>query len=160
LDALRERAAARRRVGYLGHGLGLYPVLTGLENLAFYAALAGLPRGSAEAAWEAAELPRSAARRPVQELSRGMQQRLALSRSLLHDPALWIVDEPDASLDEAGASLLGRLMGTRTVVMATHDRELGAALCGRALLLEAGRASPLARLRGRELVPEPLELLG
>ena len=141
VDALKDRAAARRRAGYLGHGLGLYPVLTAAENLRFFTALAGAPAAAATRARELVELPAAVDARPVRELSRGMQQRLALARSLLHDPDLWVVDEPDASLDATGGGLLARLMDGRTVVMATHDRDLAAALCARSLTLDAGRVA-------------------
>jgi energy-coupling factor transporter ATP-binding protein EcfA2 len=75
----------------------------------------------------------------VEQLSRGQQQRLALARTMLHHPELMVLDEPDASMDAAGRALLGRVMEGRTVVMATHDRLLARELCGRGLLLRAGR---------------------
>jgi ABC-type multidrug transport system ATPase subunit len=75
----------------------------------------------------------------VELLSRGQQQRLALARTVLHDPELLFLDEPDASLDAEGRRLLGVLAEGRTLVMATHDRELARQLCERALLLQSGR---------------------
>jgi len=57
----------------------------------------------------------------------------------MHAPELLILDEPDASLDEGGRALLGRLLKDRTVVLATHDRALARSLCGRSMLLRAGR---------------------
>ena len=138
LEATRQRERLRARLGYVGHQLGLYPTLTALENLEFFARLHGLGR---EAAWRALETVGMGelARRRLERLSRGQQQRLALARSVLHGPELLILDEPDASLDAEGGELLGTLFQGRSVVMATHDLALARRLCDRAVLLRAGR---------------------
>jgi len=137
-DALARRDAVRPRIGWLAHQPGLYPALTALENLEFFCTLHGLPRARAAACLELAGLTGDAAR-PAGELSRGRQQRLAIARSVLHDPELWVLDEPDTSLDAAGRALLESLAAGRTVVVATHDRELAARLAGRRLELRDGR---------------------
>ena len=138
LDAVRQRDRLRARLGYLGHQVGLYPALTALENLAFFAALHGLGRAEAE---EALSLVRLAplARTRAERLSRGQQQRLALARAVLHRPEALVLDEPDASLDAEGRALLAGLLQGRTVVLATHDAALARELCDRAMLLRAGR---------------------
>lgn len=146
-DAVRHRAALRPRIGWLAHQPGLYPALTALENLAFFCALHGLPGRRAQECLTLLGLEADAGR-PASELSRGRQQRLAIARSLLHDPELWVLDEPDTSLDAAGRELLGRLAGGRTVVLATHDRELAARLCGRTIELREGTIVPPLRLLG------------
>jgi ABC-2 type transport system ATP-binding protein len=140
LEVTGQRERLRARLGYVGHQLGLYPDLTALENLEFFARLYGLGR---EAAWGALEMVGlgELARRRLERLSRGQQQRLALARSVLHGPELLVLDEPDASLDAEGRELLGRLFEGRSVVMATHDLALARRLCSRALLLHAGRAT-------------------
>lgn len=138
LDALRQRDAVRPRIGWLAHQPGLYPVLTARENLVFFCTLYGLGEVRADECLEAAGLT-SEARRPAGELSRGRQQRLAIARSVLHDPELWVLDEPDTSLDAAGRALVERLAEGRTVVLATHDRGLAAGLCDRSLELRDGR---------------------
>ena len=138
LDAARRRAELRPRIGWLAHHPGLYPALTALENLEFFCTLHGLPRSRAGECLEQLGVAADA-RRPAGELSRGRQQRLALARSLLHDPELWVLDEPDSSLDAEGRELVGRLAGDRTVVVATHDRELAATLGARTLELREGR---------------------
>lgn len=139
LDAQRRRDAIRARLGWLAHAPGLYPALTARENLAFFATLHGLPAARADECLARVGLEGDA-RRPAGELSRGRQQRLAIARTLLHDPELWVLDEPDTSLDGAGRDLLGELAEGRTVVLSTHDRELAARVCTRALELRDGRA--------------------
>jgi heme exporter protein A len=140
LDAVRQRERLRPRLGFLGHQPGLTAMLTVRENLQFFAGLHGLPPGRAQEALQRVGLTRAADQR-AGELSRGMQQRLALARATLHGPELLILDEPDASLDVPGRALLADLVEDRTVVLATHDRILARRLCTRALLLRGGLAA-------------------
>jgi ABC-type multidrug transport system ATPase subunit len=128
-------------VGYVAHEAGLYPNLTALENLSFFCSLHGLMLPRAHEVLGLMGLRQEAGRRAA-ELSRGQRQRLALARSLLHDPALWILDEPDASLDAPGRDLLEGLMQGRTVVVATHSQALAEQLCTRSITLEGGRLAP------------------
>ena len=118
---LPERVA----VGYLGHEPFVYRELTPLENLALFGRLYRVPDRTARIA---ALLEQFALwdRRDdrVSTFSRGMQQRLALCRVLLHDPQLLLLDEPFNALDHAGAALLDRVLAAltgRTLVVATHD---------------------------------------
>jgi ABC-type multidrug transport system ATPase subunit len=139
-------AELRSRIGVLGHDQFLYPELTARENLAFFAGLYGLsnPGRRADGALDAAGL---ATRRddPVSTLSRGMRQRVALERALIHEPRLALLDEPFTGLDDAsGAALLGRLRRLREsgaiVIIATHDLDLAEGLLDRAMVLRDGRA--------------------
>jgi ABC-type multidrug transport system ATPase subunit len=79
----------------------------------------------------------------VESLSRGLQQRLAIARALLHDPALLLLDEPDTGLDLAAYQMLETLLvgGAvgRTIVMATHNLQQAARVCRRGLVLVGGR---------------------
>ena len=138
LDALHERQRLRGRIAYLAHAPGLYPALTAAENLAFFCKLRGAEAARVPEALELAGLT-SVARRRAGELSRGMQQRLAIARAVLHDPLLLILDEPDSSLDADGAALLSAVMHGRTAVIATHDQALATRLCQRTLVLRRGR---------------------
>ena len=138
LDPAQHRDRLRARLGYAGHQVGLYPALTALENLRFFATLHGLGRPEAVDALELAGLAALAHSR-VEQLSRGQQQRLAIARAAIHRPELLVLDEPDASLDAQGRRLLARVFEGRTVVMATHDTTLARELCGRAMLLREGR---------------------
>jgi heme exporter protein A len=137
--------ALRARLGLLGHDLYLYPELTARENLLFFARLYGLERAArvVEDSLDAAAL---ATRGDDQVLgfSRGMRQRLALERALLHRPRLLLLDEPFTGLDDASAAkLVERLRAVRDretiVVLATHDLDVADGLIDRAVVLKDGR---------------------
>jgi len=121
-----EVAADRGGLGYLGHEPLLYRDLTALENLDLYGRLYRVPewRERAGMLLERFGLWDVRAER-VASYSRGMVQRLALCRALLHDPELLVLDEPFTALDAEGANLLDRwlreLAGSATVLLTTHD---------------------------------------
>jgi len=147
VDAWAERRRLRARIGFVSHAPGHYPALTVTENLDFFCTLHGADRKRIAVAIELTGLT-DVASRPAARLSRGMQQRLALARAVLHDPKLLILDEPDASLDAEGPELLKQLMLGRTAVIATHDQALANRLCQRTLVLRRGRATGVpTRLR-------------
>lgn len=137
--------ALRGRIGLLAHDLYLYPELSARENLAFFAGLHGLrpvDRHVAAALERAALVDR--ADDPVGEFSRGMRQRLALERALVHDPRLVLLDEPFTGLDEPSArALVARIRDLRDrgriIVLATHDVALAAELMDDVVRLRDGR---------------------
>jgi heme exporter protein A len=144
LDAEAHGIAVRRQIAVLGHESFLYPDLTAHENLTFYARLYRVadPGRRVEEQIERFAL-RGWAHRPVRTLSRGMLQRCALARVLLHEPRLLLLDEPFTGLDVAARELLCEQLGAAhargaAMVMSTHDVPLGAALCQRALVLARG----------------------
>ena len=139
LDAFHERRRLRRHIGYVAHAPGLYPALTALENLEFFCDLQDVSRSRAAEALDVVGLG-ALARRRAGDLSRGMHQRLAIARSILHQPRLLVLDEPDASLGSDAADLLAAVMKERTVVLATHDHALANRLCQRTLVLKNGRS--------------------
>jgi heme exporter protein A len=137
-----EAWRVRGRVGLLGHEPLLYPQLSGRENLRLHARLHGLARTRVEEVLEAVGLA-GRGDDPVAELSRGMVQRLAAARAVLHDPPLLLLDEPRAGLDPGAAEQLEPLIGRssgRTRVLVTHDVERGLAEADIALGLRGGRA--------------------
>ncbi len=140
LDAFRERTRLRRRIGFVAHSPGLYPALTATENLEFFCDLHGVSRSRAAETLETLGL-REVAHRRADRLSRGMQQRLAIARAILHDPRLLVLDEPDASLGSDAGDLLAGIMAGRTVIIATHDHALASRLCPRSLVLRHGRSA-------------------
>ena len=137
LNAHREKRRLRTRIGYLSHQTGVYPALTAAENLKFFCDLRGVDKARVAEMLDFTALTPVAHRR-AGELSRGMQQRLAIARAIIHDPLLLILDEPDASLDAAAHELLERVMGKRTVVFATHDQALATRLGQRTVQLRRG----------------------
>jgi ABC-type multidrug transport system ATPase subunit len=147
VDRLAHADALRGRIGVLGHDLFLYPELTARENLAFFAGLYGL-RSPADAAQTALERALLAERGddPVGSFSRGMRQRVALERALIHDPRLVLLDEPFTGLDDASAAaLVARLRSLREaggiVILATHDLDLAEGLLDEAVFLRDGRVA-------------------
>ena len=118
---------ARGRIGFLGHEPLLYPDLSPRDNLLFHARLHSVAARRADELLAAVGMD-SRARDPVRELSRGMVQRVAAARAVLHDPAILLLDEPRAGLDPAAAEQLEPLIGRssgRTRVVVTHDTERG-----------------------------------
>ena len=139
LDALRERRRLRGKIGFVAHAPGLYPALSATENLEFFCTLQDVSRSRVAETLALVGLSQVAGR-PAGLLSRGMQQRLAIGRAILHDPKLLVLDEPDSSLGSDAAELLANVMRDRTVVLATHDHALANKLCRRTLVLRHGRS--------------------
>jgi len=131
----------RGRVGYLAHEALLYRDLTPRENLLLHARLHGLPAARVDELIAQVGLARRAGDR-VRDLSRGMVQRVAAARAVIHDPPLLLLDEPRAGLDPGAAARLEPLIGResgRTRVLVTHDVDAGLAECDLALGLKLGR---------------------
>jgi heme exporter protein A len=144
-DGLEPTAGLRGRIGMLGHDLYLYPELTARENLAFFSALYGErdPGTAADRALSRAALS-DRANDPVSSFSRGMRQRVALERALIHDPRLLLLDEPFTGLDEASVgALVRRLRELRAqgaiVVLATHDLDVAEGLFDEVVFIRDGR---------------------
>ena len=137
-------AALRKSIGLLAHELHLYLELSARQNLTFFAELYGLgTRGQVDAALASAGLL-DRADDPVHGFSRGMRQRLALERALLHQPRLVLFDEPFTGLDDRAAAIVSdRLRQLAAdgaiVVLATHDLDLADGLVTRAALIRDGR---------------------
>jgi len=138
-------ADLRGRIGMLGHDLFLYPELTARENLAFFSALYGQHDAAAAAdrALQRAMLA-DRAHDPVSSFSRGMRQRVALERALIHEPRLLLLDEPFTGLDEASVgALVRRLRDLRSegaiVVLATHDLDVAEGLFDHVVFIRDGR---------------------
>jgi heme exporter protein A len=143
--ALRAEPASRAAIGLISHQSMLYRALTSLENVEFAAKLYGL-KSPREAAMTALERMRVAdrARTPVRALSRGLQQRVAIARSIVHEPALLLLDEPYTGLDASGAAALTDMLrelrdARATLVLVTHNVDEGLAVASRAAIMLDGR---------------------
>jgi heme exporter protein A len=141
----RDDADARRPIGLLSHQSLLYDELTVLENLMLAGKLYDFPdpRERAMAALRAQQLDHRANDRP-RSLSRGMQQRAAIARALIHDPSLLLLDEPFTGLDAIAADrlrdlLLAERTGTRAMVIVTHQASEAWDLATRVGVLKAGQ---------------------
>jgi heme exporter protein A len=137
----RRAFAVRARIGLLAHEPLLYRDLSGRENLRYHAELHGAPPERVEELLEAVEM-RARADDPVRLLSRGMVQRLAICRAVLHRPELLLLDEPKANLDPAAAELVEPLTGRAsgcTRVLTSHDPQAALAEADLVLALDEGR---------------------
>jgi heme exporter protein A len=137
----RRAFAVRGRLGLLAHEPLLYRELTGRENLRYHAQLHGVALERVQCVLEATQMERRADD-PVRLLSRGMVQRLAVCRAVLHEPALLLLDEPRANLDPAAGELVEPLIGREsgcTRVLTSHDPQAALAEADLVLGLKDGR---------------------
>jgi heme exporter protein A len=135
----------RRQIGLVSHKTLLYDDLSAEQNLRFYARMYDVPDADVriETALRRVGLW-GRQRDPVRTYSRGMKQRLAIARAMLHEPPILLLDEPDTGLDQHAAAMLTELLhemgGTRrTVLMTTHNLERGLELGDRVAILSGGR---------------------
>ena len=142
----REGWAVRGRIGLLAHEPLLYRELSGRENLRFHARLHGVGTERVEALLEAVGMARRADE-PLRTLSRGMAQRVAICRAVLHEPELLLLDEPLANLDPGAAGAVAPLIGAGSGaarVVISHDVEHGLDGADFVLGLRGGRQALLA----------------
>jgi ABC-type multidrug transport system ATPase subunit len=133
--------AVRAQLGLLSHDPLLYRDLSGRENLSYHARLFGVPLARIDEVLEVVGMERRADD-PVRMLSRGMVQRLAVCRAVLHKPRLLLLDEPRANLDPAVSALVEPLIGRTTGatrVLTSHDPQAALAEADLVLGLKQGR---------------------
>jgi len=162
LDPRSDGAAVRARLGLLSHQTYLYGELTARENLRLYGRLYGV-RPIDERVDTLLERVGLYGRRndPAGTLSRGMQQRLAIARAVLHEPQILLLDEPETGLDLSAHHLLESILFSdepvRTLLIATHNLDQARGGCQTALVLVGGRL--VERLSTAELDAERLSCL-
>ena len=145
LNLKNDAEEIRRRIGVVTHQTFLYSNLTAYENLEFYCRMYDVPRHK-ERIDEVVAMVGMTSRLydRVGTLSRGMQQRLSIARSLLHKPAIMLLDEPETGLDQQAISMLREALqtereGKRTIILTTHSLERGLELGDRLLILDKGK---------------------
>ena len=153
-----QAAAVRQRLGVVSHMPLLYGDLTAEENLRFYGRMYGIPEMETRIR-EVLEMVGLYARRRdlVRTFSRGMQQRLAIGRAVLHDPEVMLFDEPHTGLDQDASEMLDTVLREvaargRTVVMTSHDLARTADLASRFDVLSHGKI--VASARRDEMEPD------
>jgi heme ABC exporter ATP-binding subunit CcmA len=151
---------ARRQIGFLGHGIGVYDDLSARENLVFFARLADIPQH-----WTVVDnwLERvglaHAGNMPVRQFSRGMRQRLALARTFLHRPNVLLLDEPFTSLDDRAICMLTELLAEArqrgaTIVLSTHQIREALSAASHVGVMENGKLR-YAGERTPEMIDDP-----
>lgn len=135
----------RRFIGLVSHKTLLYDDLTAEQNLKFYAKMYDVPNAAnrIETILNQVNLWHRRGD-PVRTYSRGMQQRLAIARAILHNPPILLLDEPDTGLDQHSAEILSDLLkavgiSNRTILMTTHNLERGLSLGNRVVILAKGK---------------------
>jgi len=145
LDLTKDAVEARRLLGVVLHQTLLYDNLTAEQNLRFYGKLYAVSRLDARIEDVAEQVGlRQRLRDPVRVFSRGMQQRLAIARAILHEPSIMLLDEPDTGLDIDAAARLKQILrggpgARRTVLMVTHNLERGLQICDQVAIMRRGR---------------------
>ncbi len=142
-DVSREKQRIRRLIGFISHNTMLYENLTARENLEFIGAFYEIPdlRQRCSDILQKVELytKKDAL---VSTLSFGTRQRLAIARTLLHDPPILFLDEPYSGLDYGGAAILTSILDSmkadKTIVMTTHSVYEGLSLCDKVAILDRG----------------------
>jgi heme exporter protein A len=144
LDLPAHAGSVRCILGVVSHLPLLYGDLTAEENLRFYARMYGLPDAGSRSTSVLEQVGLARRRRDlVRTFSRGMQQRLAIARAILHDPEVVLFDEPFTGLDQEAAEMLEGVLREvaakgRTVLMTTHDLPRALAAAGRVAILSRG----------------------
>lgn len=155
-----SKSRARQSVGLVMHQPFLYEHLTGLENLRLYARLYGTGLDEKQLASRLARVGLGkAARRPVRSYSRGMKQRLTLTRALLHDPKILLMDEPYTGLDLPGSALLNSLLleeqvRGRVILATTHELNYAHQVARQFDMLVRGRIAESLANDGERSLPE------
>jgi heme exporter protein A len=157
LDLKKNHLEIKKLFGYLPHSSLLYDHYSPLENLVFYGNLYGVKKAEERAIELVKEVGLSFfLNEPVKNFSRGMIQRIAIARAIVHDPELLLLDEPHTGLDQGAISILNNVIlsmkakGT-TTLMVTHDFKQAAEICDRIIIIKNGKIVDDFKLEEKEL---------
>lgn len=156
-DIKKEPDKVRAMIGVISHDPYLYGNLSTLENIKFFASLYGISQAKEKAIEVIKQVGlENRMHDLVRTFSRGMQQRLAVARAIVHEPKILLLDEPYTGLDQHGGRIFGELLKwlkaeNRTIVMTTHNLSEGLEISDRVLILDGGRIIYESDARGVEL---------
>lgn len=166
LDLKKEQTEIKKILGYLPHSSLLYDHYSPLENLVFYGKLYGVKDVEQKATSLVKDVGLSFfLNEPVKNFSRGMIQRIAIARAIIHEPEILLLDEPHTGLDQGAIAILNNVIlnmkekGT-TTLMVTHDFKQAAEICDRIIILKSGKIVDDFRIENQALqvVSEKYEL--
>lgn len=157
LDLKKDHIEVKKLFGYLPHSSLLYDHYTPLENLIFFGKLYNV--GNVEA--RARELVKEVGlsffiNEPVKNFSRGMIQRIAIARAIIHEPKILLLDEPHTGLDQGAISILNNVVLSMkkkgaTTLMVTHDFKQAAKICDRIIIIKNGKIADDFRINAQSL---------
>ena len=156
-DIKKEPDKVRALIGVISHDPYLYGNLSALENIKFFASLYGVSHAEEKAIQVIRQVGlENRMHDLVRTFSRGMQQRLAVARAIVHEPKILLLDEPYTGLDQHGARIFGELLNwlkteNRTIVMTTHNLPEGLEISDRVAIIDAGKIIYESDSRGVEL---------
>lgn len=145
LDLKKDHIEIKKVLGYLPHSSLLYDHYSPLENLVFFGNVYGVKNVEEKAMKLVKEVGLSFfLNEPVKNFSRGMIQRIAIARAIIHDPEVLLLDEPHTGLDQGAISILNNVILSMrergaTTLMVTHDFKQAAEICDRIIILKNGK---------------------
>jgi heme exporter protein A len=157
LDLKKNQLEIKKQLGYLPHSSLLYDHYSPLENLVFYGNVYGVKNAEQRAIQLVKEVGLSFfLNEPVKNFSRGMIQRIAIARAIVHEPEVLLLDEPHTGLDQGAISILNNVIlsmkekGT-TTLMVTHDFKQAAEICDRIIIVKNGKIVDDFKIEDRTL---------
>jgi heme exporter protein A len=157
LDLKKNHIEVKKLFGYLPHSSLLYDHYSPLENLVFFGNLYGIKNVEKRASELVKEVGLSFfINEPVKNFSRGMIQRLAIARAIIHEPKIMLLDEPHTGLDQGAISILNNVILSMkekgcTTLMVTHDFKQAAEICDRIIIVKNGKIADDFRINDKSL---------
>lgn len=167
LDLKKDHIKVKKMFGYLPHSSLLYDHYTPLENLVFFGDLYGVKDVENRARELVKEVGLSFfINEPVKNFSRGMIQRIAIARAIIHEPKILLLDEPHTGLDQGAITILNNVVLSMkekgcTTLMVTHDFKQAAEICDRIIIVKNGKIADDFKINNKSLglVSEKYQLL-